>query len=463
MITDINQCTPEDLNRQLDPEGRTLLHFLVSKKDKNDEWDFDKNTCNKLIDKGMNIESKDRRGDTPLAEAAAYGNAVAVRYLLDKGANSLSRSPGVKIPDRDVTAWHWALWGSHSDCMNLLDQDLQNKIQDVGTQQVISEESEIHLKCLNECVKHRESETKAHLINILTEGCGIKLIRQLRADYDSFTRTMDCHKRILSQALSDDGKTILHYLVVPHDRDVTLLTWVMEKYQEYDINLLAEDSDKKTALDYLIERKSVKWIPLLLYPMEDHKPQCALPKLEKYFFNCDNSTFIEFISASYTRQKLTSEQAVLTGKLVLKVWRYRQGKQSLDENKLMIKSISSMVEKAIENENEDDLSDQHKLVQLFAVIVWKEMGLEAMKMLSWSPLFTNPFKFDHSQTKQHVLSALNCIASRHPKPFLNVWEYGERNGFHQGCSDSDFNEILTSMRNNVSEYSSPPVDGELSA
>ena len=449
-----DECTKEHLNRPLDSRGRTLLHLLVSRKGENDEWFFDKDLCDQLISKEMDIESKDKRGDTPLSEAAYCGNAVAVGYLLEKGADSLSRSSGVADPNRDVTAWHWALWNGHSDCMNLLDEDLRNKIQDVNTHKA-TEESKIYLKSLEQCVEHRAREIKVRLFNILTLRSD-KRFHQLRGDYNFFIRTMDCHKPILSKALSDDGKTILHYLV-KHKRDVKLLQWVVGNYQEYGINLLAEDSGGKTALDYLIDKKSFNLIPLLLCSMENYKTQCARNKLEEYFIKCDNSTFIDFIGASYTMQILTSDQAVLIGKLVLKVWRCRQEKQSLDEKKLMIKSISSMVQKAIQSGNENDLSDHHKLVQLFAVIVWEEMDSEAMKMLSWSPLLMNPLRFDQSQTKQSVLNALNCIASHHPELFLRVWRFGESNGYHQGCSDSDFNQILERMRSNVDEYSSSLV------
>lgn len=86
---------------ELDPrsqDGATALHWAAG-------LGHDPEMVKTLIDAGASIEIADDRGRTPLMTAARVGNSIAVRYLLDAGADRSRKSP------QGLNALHWAAEG----------------------------------------------------------------------------------------------------------------------------------------------------------------------------------------------------------------------------------------------------------------------------------------------------------------------------------------------------------------
>jgi ankyrin repeat protein len=68
-----------------------------------------------LLDCGVDVEQRDKWGNTPLIEAAYEGHLEAVRYLLDSGAK-------VNSAGEDGSALRLAIMKKHSDVAELLRQ-----------------------------------------------------------------------------------------------------------------------------------------------------------------------------------------------------------------------------------------------------------------------------------------------------------------------------------------------------
>jgi len=68
-----------------------------------------------LLDCGVDVEQRDKWGNTPLIEAAYEGHLEAVRYLLDSGAK-------LNAAGEDGSALRLAIMNKHSDVAELLRQ-----------------------------------------------------------------------------------------------------------------------------------------------------------------------------------------------------------------------------------------------------------------------------------------------------------------------------------------------------
>lgn len=79
-------------------DGSTALHWAAG-------LGKDPQMVKALIDAGALIDLADNRGRTPMMTAARVGNAGAVRYLLEAGADRSRRSP------QGLNALHWAVEG----------------------------------------------------------------------------------------------------------------------------------------------------------------------------------------------------------------------------------------------------------------------------------------------------------------------------------------------------------------
>ncbi len=75
-----------------------------------------------LIEKGANVDARDREGHTPLMLAAIYGCNQTVQALLDGGAN-----PAIKTPAGN-TASLYALNNSHPLASALLKKAERAKV-----------------------------------------------------------------------------------------------------------------------------------------------------------------------------------------------------------------------------------------------------------------------------------------------------------------------------------------------
>lgn len=78
----------------IDDNGRTPLALTI--RSGIFEW------AQLLLEKGANLEARDRFGYTPLVLAVRRGNFEAVQFLLDRGANPDELSPSVKLVYDDV-------------------------------------------------------------------------------------------------------------------------------------------------------------------------------------------------------------------------------------------------------------------------------------------------------------------------------------------------------------------------
>jgi ankyrin repeat protein len=76
-----------DENRDLD--GGNLLHFAASRA-RNPQV-----LLKKLLERGADLESKNRHGGTPLAAALQRGKVKAVRFLLKWGADPSVFKPSI--------------------------------------------------------------------------------------------------------------------------------------------------------------------------------------------------------------------------------------------------------------------------------------------------------------------------------------------------------------------------------
>ena len=58
-----------------------------------------------LIEKGANIETKDKDQETPLFIVSCYGKTDIVKYLISKGANKNSKNSNGKTPYDVACDW----------------------------------------------------------------------------------------------------------------------------------------------------------------------------------------------------------------------------------------------------------------------------------------------------------------------------------------------------------------------
>ena len=86
-----------DINEELNDAGWTPLIFSIFVGDQ-ENYELTK----LLIEKGVNIEAKDKNGKTPLMHSSEYGILEMIKILVEKGANIESKGK------HDCNALYWA-------------------------------------------------------------------------------------------------------------------------------------------------------------------------------------------------------------------------------------------------------------------------------------------------------------------------------------------------------------------
>lgn len=82
-----------------DDEGRSLLHYDVQ------EYYFDPDAAQFLLEAGLDINAQDKHGFTPLMRAGIFSNMACVKWLVNHGA------------DRDFTdpnGWTTCDWAGYT-------------------------------------------------------------------------------------------------------------------------------------------------------------------------------------------------------------------------------------------------------------------------------------------------------------------------------------------------------------
>ncbi|CCT72581.1 related to ankyrin 3 [Fusarium fujikuroi IMI 58289] len=102
-----------------------------------------------LLENGADIEARDKRKGTPLALAAANGNAAVVAFLMGKGANVDHTC------NHDMTALMYAAAGGSEECMRLLIS---------GGASVAATDNQGQTALFGAVCSENESEAKVHLL-----------------------------------------------------------------------------------------------------------------------------------------------------------------------------------------------------------------------------------------------------------------------------------------------------------
>lgn len=166
-----------------------------------------------LVGLGAAIDSKDHQGRTPLLQAAAHGNVVATKFLLERGASVIHQDAEGK------SALHWCCKSGHPAIvpllinagadMNLGDKKISDRSQSAGSQTP-----------LMYAASNSEEVTKALLkfgpdVNLVDEAKQSALIHAIRG-YPS--NQLSIVERLLKNGARVDqsdheGNTALHFMV----------------------------------------------------------------------------------------------------------------------------------------------------------------------------------------------------------------------------------------------------------
>lgn len=209
-----------------------------------------------LLDRGVSIESLNKRGRTPLHAAVVNKNARAVSFLLKHGANIDAESK-----EKLWTPLHLAVFTSHQNIISLLiagGANMNSRNNDLWTPLHMVAEYGNHQMLsyfLKEVTKHHGDYQQLDF-NAMNDKLETPLhLAGSRSDHRMVKILLKCGANV--NAANHCGQTPLHYLlqdaIVESDVDITLKLLL-----EWGANMESEDLNLETPLHYVAIRGNVQ-------------------------------------------------------------------------------------------------------------------------------------------------------------------------------------------------------------